>query len=107
MSTTLLDAGALRDEIRATYRDVALSPGGEYHFETGRALAERLGYPHEWLDAVAGRGAGLVRRRRATSSTSPGSGRARRSWTSGRAPAPTRASPPTWPARAGRSSAST
>jgi len=52
MSTTLLDAGALREEIRATYRDVALSPGGEYHFETGRALAERLGYPHKWLDAV-------------------------------------------------------
>ncbi len=53
MSSTLQDAGALRDEIRATYRDVARDPGGEYQFATGRALAERLGYPPEWLDAVA------------------------------------------------------
>src|SRR3954465_5286390 len=53
MSTTLQDAGALRDEIRATYRDVARDPGGEFHFETGRALAARLGYPPEGLDAVA------------------------------------------------------
>jgi arsenite methyltransferase len=53
MSTPLQDAGALRDEIRATYRDVARDPGGEYQFETGRPLAERLGYPPEWLDAVA------------------------------------------------------
>jgi SAM-dependent methyltransferase len=52
MSTTLIDAGALRHEIRALYRDVAREPSAEYHFETGRALAERLGYPHEWLDAV-------------------------------------------------------
>jgi len=53
MSSTLQDAGALRDGIRATYRDVARDPDGEYDFETGRPLAERLGYPPEWLDAVA------------------------------------------------------
>ena len=52
MSPTLQDAGALRDEIRATYRDVARDPDGDFHFETGRPLAERLGYPAEWLDAV-------------------------------------------------------
>lgn len=52
MSTALIDTGALRDEIRAMYRDVARDPGGDYHFELGRPLAERLGYPHEWLDAV-------------------------------------------------------
>jgi ubiquinone/menaquinone biosynthesis C-methylase UbiE len=52
MSTTLIDAGALRDEIRAQYRDVARDPFGEFHFETGRPLAERLGYPAAWLDAV-------------------------------------------------------
>ena len=34
------------------YRDVAREPGGDFHFETGRALAERLGYPADWLDAV-------------------------------------------------------
>jgi SAM-dependent methyltransferase len=53
MSTTLQDAGALRDEIRATYRDVARDPDGDFHFETGRPLAERLGYPAAWLDDVA------------------------------------------------------
>src|SRR5947207_12305803 len=34
------------------YRDVALSPHGEFHFEMGRTLAERLGYPVSRLDAV-------------------------------------------------------
>jgi arsenite methyltransferase len=53
MTPSLQAAGALRDEIRATYRDVARDPGGEYQFEIGRPLAERLGYPAEWLDAVA------------------------------------------------------
>src|SRR4051794_4511331 len=52
MSTTLIDAGMLRDEIRAQYRDVARDPSGQYHFETGRTLAERLGYPAAWLAAV-------------------------------------------------------
>lgn len=56
MSTTetdpIVDTAALRDRVRDMYRDVAQEPGGEFHFETGRALAERLGYPAEWLDAV-------------------------------------------------------
>jgi ubiquinone/menaquinone biosynthesis C-methylase UbiE len=53
MTPSLQAAGALRDEIRATYRDVARDPDGDYQFETGRPLAERLGYPADWLDAVA------------------------------------------------------
>jgi arsenite methyltransferase len=48
----LVDAGELRDHIRAMYRDVADQPGGEFHFELGRPVAERLGYPAAWLDAV-------------------------------------------------------
>ena len=48
----IVDAGALRDHIRAMYRDVAQEPGGDFHFELGRSVAERLGYPAEWLDAV-------------------------------------------------------
>jgi arsenite methyltransferase len=48
----IVDAGALRDRVREMYRDVAQRPGGAFHFETGRALAERLGYPADWLDAV-------------------------------------------------------
>ncbi|NKE60649.1 methyltransferase domain-containing protein [Lentzea sp. PSKA42] len=34
------------------YEQVALEPHQEFHFETGRALAERLGYPAVDLDAV-------------------------------------------------------
>ena len=34
------------------YRDVALDPHGEFHFEMGRALAERLGYAPADLDAI-------------------------------------------------------
>ena len=55
MSTQLepvVDAKALRDRIREMYRDVAQEPGGDFHFELGRPVAERLGYPAEWLDAV-------------------------------------------------------
>ena len=52
MSTIAFDVDDLRDQIRDMYRDVAREPGGEFHFETGRPLAERLGYPAGWLDAV-------------------------------------------------------
>ena len=48
----IVDAGVLRDHIRAMYRDVAQEPEGDFHFELGRPVAERLGYPAEWLDAV-------------------------------------------------------
>jgi SAM-dependent methyltransferase len=48
----LVDAAELRDHVRELYREVAQRPGGEFHFETGRALAERLGYPADWLSAV-------------------------------------------------------
>jgi SAM-dependent methyltransferase len=34
------------------YRHVADKPEGKYHFELGRPLAERLGYPAEILDRV-------------------------------------------------------
>ena len=39
-------------QIRAMYREVARDPAGDFHFEMGRGLAERLGYPAQWLDAV-------------------------------------------------------
>jgi SAM-dependent methyltransferase len=48
----IVDAGELRDQIRAMYREVADQPDGDFHFELGRPVAERLGYPREWLDAV-------------------------------------------------------
>jgi arsenite methyltransferase len=34
------------------YSDVALQPDLEFHFETGRPLAERLGYPATDLDRI-------------------------------------------------------
>jgi SAM-dependent methyltransferase len=49
--TELVDAAALRAEVRRKYREVALDPGAEFHFHTGRPLAARLGYP----DAVVAR----------------------------------------------------
>jgi arsenite methyltransferase len=39
-----VDAGALREEVRAKYRAVAVDPHGSYHFHTGRPLSRRLGY---------------------------------------------------------------
>ena len=48
----IIDAAELRDHIRAMYRDVAEQPEGDFHFELGRGVAERLGYPAAWLDAV-------------------------------------------------------
>jgi arsenite methyltransferase len=35
---------ALRASVREKYREVAVRPGGAFHFHTGRPLAERLGY---------------------------------------------------------------
>jgi len=34
------------------YQEVALYPEREFHFETGRPLAERLGYPAAYLDRI-------------------------------------------------------
>ena len=42
----------LEQKVKAMYRDVALHPEVEYHFEMGRALAERLGYPDEMLNKL-------------------------------------------------------
>ena len=39
-----VDQLALREEVKAKYRAVAVDPHGSYHFHTGRPLARRLGY---------------------------------------------------------------
>ncbi|MDL5362634.1 methyltransferase domain-containing protein [Halalkalicoccus sp. NIPERK01] len=49
-----LDVERLEREVKEVYRDVAQAPDGEFHFEMGRPLAERLGYPPEDLDRVPG-----------------------------------------------------
>jgi arsenite methyltransferase len=47
-----LDTRDLEERVKQMYRDVAVHPEQEFHFETGRALAERLGYSSEALDAI-------------------------------------------------------
>lgn len=49
---TSVDVEDLELRVKEMYRKVAEQPDGSYHFETGRALAERLGYPADLLDEV-------------------------------------------------------
>jgi arsenite methyltransferase len=50
-----VDSGALREEVRAKYREVAVSPNSTFHFHTGRPLAARLGYDERLVDALPDR----------------------------------------------------
>ena len=50
--TTAIDTEALTAKVQDMYRAVARTPEREFHFETGRALAERLGYPLAELDRI-------------------------------------------------------
>ena len=58
------DPKELESKVKAMYRSVAENPDGEFHFEMGRAMAERLGYaaadldriPAEAIDSFAGVG---------------------------------------------------
>jgi arsenite methyltransferase len=49
---TTIDTHVLDTKVQQMYREVAEQPHGSYHFEMGRPLALRLGYPVELLDAV-------------------------------------------------------
>jgi ubiquinone/menaquinone biosynthesis C-methylase UbiE len=63
-ATVAFDPKELEAKVKAMYRSVAENPHGEFHFEMGRALAERLGYapadldriPAEAIDSFAGVG---------------------------------------------------
>jgi arsenite methyltransferase len=48
----VFDPKELEAKVKAMYRSVAEDPHGEFHFEMGRALAERLGYPPADLDRI-------------------------------------------------------
>ena len=54
MSTDVrrLDTTELEQRVRSMYEEVALEPDRDFHFETGRPLAERLGYPPADLDRI-------------------------------------------------------
>jgi arsenite methyltransferase len=47
-----VDSHELEAKVKDMYRHVAEEPDGKYHFELGRPLAERLGYPADVLDRV-------------------------------------------------------
>src|SRR5918996_6281130 len=51
MASTL-DTEELEGKVKQMYREVAEEPDREYHFELGRPLADRLGYPGEILNRV-------------------------------------------------------
>jgi arsenite methyltransferase len=59
-----VDAEALRADVRDKYKDVATNPHGDFHFHTGRPLAEMLGYdpmvvgalPDQAVESFAGVG---------------------------------------------------
>jgi SAM-dependent methyltransferase len=64
MTTITVDRSALEAKVKDMYTAVADRPDGEFHFEMGRAMAERLGYatadldrvPQEAIDSFAGVG---------------------------------------------------
>jgi arsenite methyltransferase len=49
---TALDTAELEARVKSMYREVADEPESEFHFETGRGLAERLGYSPDELDRI-------------------------------------------------------
>jgi arsenite methyltransferase len=51
-ATTLVDRDLLEQQVREMYRQVATDPGSTRHFETGRSLALRLGYPEPLLESI-------------------------------------------------------
>jgi arsenite methyltransferase len=50
--TANVDARELEAKVKDMYREVATNPRGEFHFEMGRAMAERLGYSAADLDRI-------------------------------------------------------
>lgn len=49
---TTVDVKELESKVQDMYREVAQNPLGDFHFEMGRGLAERLGYPAADLDRI-------------------------------------------------------
>jgi ubiquinone/menaquinone biosynthesis C-methylase UbiE len=51
-TVTTFDPKELEAKVKAMYRSVAENPKGDFHFEMGRAMAERLGYAPADLDRI-------------------------------------------------------
>src|SRR5919197_1394077 len=52
MTAATVDRAILENKVKQMYSDVAANPHGEFHFEMGRVMAERLGYSPSDLDRV-------------------------------------------------------
>jgi arsenite methyltransferase len=52
LAVTALDTNLLEVKVKDMYREVAQNPHGVFHFEMGRAVAERLGYPVDRLRRI-------------------------------------------------------
>jgi arsenite methyltransferase len=52
VTAAAVDETELRTKVKAMYRRVAQNPKGKFHFEIGRALAKRLGYPSRELTRI-------------------------------------------------------
>jgi SAM-dependent methyltransferase len=50
--TPTLDTTKLEEAVKDMYRAVARTPDAQFHFETGREMAERLGYDPTILDRI-------------------------------------------------------
>jgi tRNA A58 N-methylase Trm61 len=50
--TAVIDEAELEANLTDMYRHVGELPHGDFHFEMGRSLAERLGYPSDVLDRI-------------------------------------------------------
>ncbi len=51
-ASSLVDAGALEAKVKEMYGQVAREEQATLHFELGRSVAERVGYPPALLDAI-------------------------------------------------------
>lgn len=51
-ATSLIETADLESKVKEMYRQVADEQDADLHFETGRSLAENLGYPEDLLDGV-------------------------------------------------------
>jgi len=49
---TQVNPDELREQVKEKYREVAVEPDGEFHFHTGRYLANRLGYDNALVDPL-------------------------------------------------------
>ena len=51
-ANVVVDANALREEVKSKYREVAITPQNKFHFHTGRYLAKHLGYDEGFVGSL-------------------------------------------------------